>query len=367
MKETSQSNRIPSLDGIRGIAIIFVLFSHAIKSTKIFSNNPNLESIIISFGGYVGGLGVNIFLVISGYLITYLLRKEIEKYGNIDFKKFYLRRSIRIFPSFYLYLGIIFLLSYFEVLKIPIINIASSGMFVWNYSFLWSDISGQDLWFLGHTWSLSLEEQFYLFWPATLVFLGRKKSICLAMILILLSPVLRVISYLLFPNIRGYIGIMTHTHIDVIMFGCVIALAEGLPKFEYLAKKLSTQNTALLCSAFLLFVSPLFYIKFRGLYALPIGFTTESIAITVVILWLIRNHNTTTGKFFNSKLIVHFGFLSYSLYLWQQLFLTELNTTWLGIFPANLIFCYITAELSYRFIEQPFLKLRRFFKRSESV
>ena len=355
MKDISQSNRIPSLDGIRAIAIFFVLICHYGAGVI---NHPFSIHVLI----WLGHLGVDIFFVVSGYLITYLLRREIEKFGNIDFRGFYLRRAIRIFPAFYLFLGFICFLTLFGILKLSFLDITSAGIFLQNYSFLWIHTPGKDIPFIQHIWSLSLEEQFYLFWPLTFVSFGRMNALWLSIGLIVLSPILRIATYYLFPEYLGGIGIMTHTAIDPIMFGCAIALAEGLPKFEYIVQIISKYQVAAFVSFFLLF-SPVLRVKSLIFYGVGIGRTVESIAISIVIIWLVRNANTAVGKFCNSKLIVHFGILSYSIYLWQEVFLIKLNTTWSGVFPLNFLCCYVAAELSYRLIEQPFLKLRKYFKR----
>jgi len=368
MKYDSQVNRIPSLDGIRAIAIILVLFGHGASTINI-NKSPIIEAILGFVFPYLGNahLGVATFFVMSSYLITYLLRQEIEKHGNIDVRGFYLRRFLRIFPAFYAYLGFICLLVFSGILTIPPVNLAAAGTFVWNYAHLWSDTRGQDIWFIGHLWTLSLEQQFYLFWPLILVCCGRKKSFWLATILIVLSPVLRVGSYFLFPNMRDQIPIMMHTNLDAFMFGSAIALIEGSIKFECIFQKVCRGKTVIFAALFLLFISPLLIKQFKGLYLLPIGSSLEGIALIFVMMWLVRNANTAVGKFFNSKLLVYLGVLSYSLYLWQQLFLTRLNTTWLGLFPLNLLCCYIAAEISYRCVEKPFWKFRKLLKRKEST
>lgn len=146
---------IPSLDGFRAISILLVIFGHLIINQLL---PAPLYSILkeVSFGE----LGVRIFFVISGFLITYLLLKERSKNGGVNLKAFYIRRLLRIFPVFYFYLGIVAILNFSLGFQVPSLYFLSAALYIQNFS-PWGSS-----WLIGHSWSLAVEEQFYLLWPA---------------------------------------------------------------------------------------------------------------------------------------------------------------------------------------------------------
>jgi peptidoglycan/LPS O-acetylase OafA/YrhL len=149
--------RIPSLDGIRGVAIVLVLFDHTLVSFRGYSNG----SFLSEFGSAVGSLGVNVFFVLSGFLITMLLLRERAVSGRIDLRRFYVRRTQRIFPAFYIYLAIVGALCTFGTLaQIRPFDLAFDFLYLHNFGL------GVGNWYVGQTWSLDIEEQFYLVWPA---------------------------------------------------------------------------------------------------------------------------------------------------------------------------------------------------------
>lgn len=95
---------------------------------------------------------------------------------------------------------------------------------------------------------------------------------------------------------------------------------------------------------------------------MTVGITLNMAAITVLLLWLIRHQHGLVGRIASWRFVVHFGIISYSLYIWQQLFLTEKNTTWTGVFPVNIFVAVIVAECSYWLVERQFLRLKKYFR-----
>ena len=184
------SRNIPSLDGLRAVSVLMVIAAHM---------NGSLARLIpfVPFWIYLGwgALGVQTFFVISGFLITHLLLKELNASGTISLKHFYFRRALRIFPPFYVYMAVALALTLAGWAAGNLRAFLVAGTYTWNYLG-----GGSEL--LEHTWSLSLEEQFYLLWPAALLFLGTRKSIKLAVWVILLSPLSRIVTYYLAPNHR---------------------------------------------------------------------------------------------------------------------------------------------------------------------
>lgn len=189
------SSRLPCLDGLRAVGIIFVIVCHL---QYVVSWHP--RGIVKAIWNGLGPLGVNIFFGLSGYLITHLLVKEFRRSGTVSLKNFYMRRALRIFPAFYVYLGVICSLVIWGVLEIPTAQLARAAIYLTNY---FPCYGTPDFWFVGHTWSLAVEEQFYLFWPVMLFLVGVGRGKWLALLLIVLMPVIRVGGYYLLPSIRG--------------------------------------------------------------------------------------------------------------------------------------------------------------------
>jgi len=146
--------RIPSLDGIRAISIGLVIFSH-LAGTHHF---PVRWSI---FSSDLGMLGVRVFFVISGFLITTLLLEEYADSGGISLPWFYFRRTLRIFPAAYAFIAVIFILHGLDLVSLQSRDMLHALTYTMNYS---QDSFHRHSWTMYHLWSLSVEEQFYLLW-----------------------------------------------------------------------------------------------------------------------------------------------------------------------------------------------------------
>lgn len=325
-----------------------VLIGHA--SGSVAHPGRVLDFLAYTFG--YGELGVSVFFVISGFLITTLLIKEQEHIGQIRLGNFYLRRVFRILPAFYLYILAIAVISQLGWIRVPRSALIAAATFTWNYHF------GNWNWFLGHLWSLSIEEQFYIIWPLLLFIGGKSFGKKLAVGIIGLSPMIRIATYTAFPRLRDYIPYMLHTRADILMYGCLAALFTGSRHFERLLDWAFRMKLPLLGVIFLLFVSPSLYDRFGGNYILPIGLTLDGAAITLFVLWVVRRPETALGRMLNLSPICFLGVISYSLYLWQQLFLTGFNTSFTGRFPLNYAFAVAAGMISYFAVERPFLSLR---------
>jgi peptidoglycan/LPS O-acetylase OafA/YrhL len=347
-KDATPSARIASLDGLRAISIIMVLVGH---SAGAVGHRPAvLDFLCHMFGD--GELGVAVFFVISGYLITSLLVREQQRAGQIHLGNFYLRRIFRIWPAFYLYLLTIAVLASLGGIRVSRSAFLAAATFTWNYHV------GNWNWFLGHLWSLSIEEQFYLAWPMVLYIGGKSLARKVAVLIIGLSPLLRIATYTFFPRLRDYIPYMLHTRADILMFGCLAALLSGNLIFERLLDGIFRLKLPLIAVAFLLLISPNLYDRFGANYMIPIGFTLDGAAITLFMLWVVRRPNSIVGRVLNLGPICFLGVISYSLYIWQQLFLTGFNVSFLGGFPMNYLAAFAAAVISYFAVERPFLSLR---------
>ena len=303
-----------------------------------------------------GSLGVSIFFGISGFLITHLMLRETEKTGRISLRDFYIRRAFRILPAFYLYLLAIVILQRLHAIHLPTRNIVQACLFVLNYSV------GQN-WWVGHAWSLSVEEQFYLFWPFLLglagVWFGRRAAVAM----LLLVPLVRVSELLLLPTKHFLVQQMWetgHTRMDALMFGVVVALFYKSPIYQRFINHIFRLRIHWAAFLFLFVVSPYLFLRWRDTYLYVAGFSLEGASVMLLLIWAVQNANSPVGKVLNSRPMVHIGSISYSLYLWQQLFLIQLNTTWTGRLPLSIACALAMAELSHYCVERPFLHLREY-------
>jgi peptidoglycan/LPS O-acetylase OafA/YrhL len=196
--------RIPALDGLRAVSIGLVLIGH-------LAGTPRFASVsAIQLFGDVGNLGVTIFFVISGFLITNLLLQEQADTGRIRLRAFYARRAFRILPA---------VLTYFVVLAIAAIAISAVRVPAddWTHALTFTMNYHQTRgWWLGHLWSLSVEEQFYFLWPAAIVLLGRRSSLWLAASAVALAPLWRLAAWWIWPDARDGIGETFPTVMDAI-------------------------------------------------------------------------------------------------------------------------------------------------------
>src|SRR5262245_853543 len=206
--------RIPSLDGLRAISIGLVLIAH-LAGTRNFP----LSAATGNFWGF-GEFGVRVFFVISGFLITGLLMQELARDGSIHLGRFYVRRTLRIFPPYYTLLLALGVASFSGLLTLAPHDLAHGATYTSNY---YLDRS----WFLGHTWSLSVEEQFYLLWPAVLLLTGLRRGFFVAAAVVALSPVIRVAEWELFRSAGGGVGMRFETVADSIATGCLFAGARA--------------------------------------------------------------------------------------------------------------------------------------------
>lgn len=351
MTPPSPTSRIRSLDGLRGIAIALVIAGHGGEAAG-WGEHPWWLA-----PAFNASFGVRLFFVLSGFLITRLLIRESEKFGRISLQAFYARRCLRIFPAFYSYLAFIGILAAAGIIEVSWQQMAAAATYSWNYLPRWySGGPAEGAWFLGHLWTLSLEEQFYLLWPPVVVFLGWRHARWMAVFIPLLLPLIRVTSYFGFPSHRGQLGMMFHTAIDSILIGCAFALWEQ-PIRDWLSRRSALLPFALV---FPFLISPCIGALFRPYYV-TVGFGMDAVCAGALILYSMAPGRLATALSWSP--LVATGTLSYSLYLWQQPFLTTFNQTATGQFPWNLLAIVLFALASFHLIESPVMRLKGRFVR----
>ena len=355
-RDSSGAGRLACLDGLRGIAIALVIAAHLLHSTLAMGTVHRGSAIGLVYYSY-GGLGVTLFFVLSGYLITRLLVREEATTGAISLRHFYLRRVIRILPPLGLFLLVMAVCAAGGLISIPGRDFVSAGLFVSNFRVVGG---GGQAPFLGHIWSLAIEEQFYLFWPACLVLAGFPRARRFATALIAAMPLIRIAHYFLFPATRHLIETRPEGCADRLMYGSLLALFEATPALQPLLRRaLQSRVIPLLASLHFLVVSPLLTARFAGMYRLTVGISSEALAAAIVIAWVLQHPEAWLTSWLQSRVLTVLGALSYSLYLWQQPFLSLANEGSTGRFPANVLLCFAAATASHLLVERPLMALRR--------
>jgi peptidoglycan/LPS O-acetylase OafA/YrhL len=300
-----------------------------------------------------GAFGVDVFFVLSGYLITWLLLKEEKRYGRFDAENFYIRRALRILPPAFFYLGVVSLLGVVGIFAIRPWDIIPCLFFFRSYS------SGALLTI--HYWSLSVEEEFYLIWPFVLLFL-RSLQLRAGFVaaLITFAPLWRQINYVHF-GITQVDRFRSDLNYDPLLFGCLLALVRSHSGGLNIMRGRMLQSPAAPITALaVLFLTVGQIVAVPGFrFALP---TIEYAAVAAFVNFAIEHRHGRLAAFLNHPLMVWSGNLSYSLYIWQQV-PTEF---WQGhASPIELLvglaLLFTTACFSFYVIERPFNLMRKLF------
>lgn len=327
-------SRIPSLDGLRGISILLVLFGHVAGTRNAFS-----ESVFRQVGD-LSNLGVRIFFVISGFLITSLLLAEYKETGAISLKHFYRRRILRIFPAFFAFLMIVGMLDFVGVLHVDHVDFLTASTFSINFH-----TRG---WNLGHFWSLAIEEQFYLLWPMSMALLGIRRSLGIALLTMLISPLLRVVCAMKHFSDLGQF----YLYADSLVCGCLLAMLRTRLHRNALHLAFLESKCMLVCPGLALVLNASHGFGFHTLFI-------SSITIAIAILIdSVTSFPTKTAAILNWKPLALLGTFSYSIYVWQQIFLNRYAHSTFTSFPINLVLALACGIASYYLIERPFLKLK---------
>jgi len=348
-----RAQHIPALDGLRGVAILLVITHHQLVPVSLNA----------------GFLGVDLFFVLSGFLITTLLLRESDATKSISLKNFYARRVLRLAPALVIYLTVALVVTYGLHPELFAQQLRLVG---WSLAYLtnWRMALGWDS-SLDPTaiiWSLSIEEQFYLLWPPILVlaffFKIKRTQIAIALALLIIGIAVHR-STLLSSGAdlnRLYYG--TDTRADAPLVGCLIALM--MPSVRLGARSKATLNFAAVVSAGML-VYWIATLTFTDRFLYRGGYTLVACA-TGVLIWSIAASPTTfIAKALSLYPLRWFGLISYGLYLWHWLLLRTVSFYWLaGAFDAwaRCVAAILTAAFSFYFVERQFTKFKTRFDSS---
>lgn len=361
MKTASHQLRphIPALDGLRGIACIMVVFYH---------NFPFLYRYL-----FFAWLSMDIFFVLSGYLITDILCKTFVRKNYL--RNFYARRLLRVFPLYYLAI-FLFLVLIPSLVRMPfrIDYFTSNQIYFWLFLQNWLLIFNKtDQSFLNHLWSMAVEEQFYLLWPLVFAFIRKPKILITLLIILLLSFVtLRFWLWNSQLSSLPYFSFYSFTRIDGICIGCLIGLLQNTNT------KFVEKYTAFIVLFFAAVNFIFYFVNKQVGHSIPyllVGYSTFSMLFGLLLYDLINHENSWFTKFFNLRLLRFVGTISYGTYIfhWPVFLLLShylaklpnLNS-WVynvQVFSSVVatIIAFIIGYLSYRYFEMKFLKLKRYF------
>jgi peptidoglycan/LPS O-acetylase OafA/YrhL len=332
-----RSSYIPTLDGLRAVAIVGVIVAHA--------GRPFVDL----FWGDVGHIPVLIFFALSGYLITTRLLDEYDATGKIVLRDFYIRRAFRILPPALLFLATIaFLARIGVVVDCDRRAIRSAALLYTNYL---GDDAG---WTVGHFWSLSVEEHFYLFWPALLVAFGPSRGWRRALALIVALIVWRtvderyhVLGRLLHDPLLDVNDYRTDLIGDTLLWGCTLAFVLRSSRRFVLT---SGQSIAVAGGSVALLA---FLVLKHVPHATPLVHLLPAILVGAVVL----APRSPLGNFLETSPVRFLGRVSYSLYIWQQPFLGPSRPA----LPLAIAGAFVCAVISYALIEQPSIRFGRRF------
>jgi peptidoglycan/LPS O-acetylase OafA/YrhL len=350
--------RIPSLDGVRAIAILLVLYSHA-------SIPGHSSYLLAAIKGRCGFLGVQVFFVLSGFLITALILREIARTGRVSRSGFYLRRALRILPAYLTYLAVVAILPHMGDAYLSAGDWLTALTYTVNFHALPIPVP------ISHVWSLSVEEHFYLAWPLVMAASLRVKPggtlarwTALGCVVTCLG--FRCVGLLCFPDASSALDLWTFSRMDDIAFGCLLALVAHDPDWRGRLDWIAARLPALGVTAAALAISQVLGTRTVGSRLFhPAGFslaaglsnTVNAFCITLLLWAAMTRPAGWAGAALNCRLMSGIGAISYSLYLWHVLF-CDPEPGIVNAFPQNLLLMFAVALLSYHLVEKRFLALK---------
>ena len=276
---------------------------------------------------YFGWLGVDLFFVLSGFLITEILLKTVGQKNY--FRNFYLKRVLRIFPLYYLVLIVsLLILPRIPSLQDNLHYYVENQVWLWTYLQNWLFITKEpeSTNFLVHLWSLAVEEQFYLLWPCVILWIRKPKTLLvLVSISLILVICLRIWLWLTHTEVLNYFNPYTFTRVDGICIGCMLALVKAI-NFDII-KRYSTLMVLTLSVLNFIF----YFLNKNYSFSFPyfpfFGYTSFAIVFAFLIHEAVTKKNKVINSVFNLHFLKFFGKISYGFYIFHW-------PIYLGLFPA---------------------------------
>jgi len=366
-----------NFDALRFIAAIVIVFAHAVEGwIDWFESDHIIDSFTdpvthleSTFGHHAMifiknlGIGVDLFFVLSGFLITYLLVQEKQRFGKISIPNFFLRRTFRIWPVFYLLIALApFIVHWTQQTYQP--------DYLWNALFLGNFATIRDGQFLmpfAHFWSICVEEHFYIFWPFVVAFVPWKRLPAVMIAIVLLSIGFR--GYMYYngdvPGLHMYLN--TISRIDVLIFGAMLGYFYAQKPFTF---------TLPIWLRWTLFLALVTLLCFTPIYAFNNVFEAmfkKYMYVGIIILLLLDFQFGTNRKWrpFANPVFSYLGKCSYGIYMYSNILITiiviqimwrfQLNNMWLFLF-FNFALTIGISIISFAFFEKRIVKWSHRFR-----
>ena len=354
LSSSLSQKKIPSLDGLRAVAVLLVIFHH----------------LHVPF--FPDGRGVLTFFVLSGFLITWMLLNESERTGDVSIRNFYVRRILRIFPAFYVFL-ILSIAARWLTLAWPnrslLFDYLSAFFYTSNYRLALTPNIAHTA---QHTWALSVEEQFYLLWPC--VFVAFHKNLRRLTYVLIAAIVLinfhRLILHFGFHVHEKWISFSFDTRADHILIGCLLAvlLKRGVGTWFW---NWITARSWFSLVPLLLTIASIAISFHRGLaYRFSVGFVLDPLFTAILLVQVIALGQSRLWGWLNWKVTVYLGKISYGMFLYHMLanrlviVLFGTHSMWFRL-PAVIAMSALFGTCSYYLIENRFLRLKTKFERRD--
>jgi peptidoglycan/LPS O-acetylase OafA/YrhL len=339
---------IASLDGIRAVAVSLVFFAHG------------------GFEDFVpGGLGVTIFFVLSGFLITTLMRIEYAQQDCLRLRDFYLRRLLRLMPPLAIVVGLAGLLAAASVIDggFTVGGLLAALFYAGNYYVIAHDFNGLPAG-LGVVWSLAIEEHYYLLFPplAALLLHARSAALSRTVLLSLCAAVLAWRCWLAgHGGSAAYLMMATDTRVDAILVGCLMALTCN-PWLDRRPGSAAPGDLALAVAAVALLIGTLVYRDEQ--FRLTARYSLQSLAIAALIYLAVARAHQRPFRWLNARPLAYLGSISYTIYLSHHVILRGLARHWphwdtWQLMAVGAVLTLALAIPMRRWVEQPCARLRR--------
>lgn len=338
---------IKGLNGIRGMAVLFVIFGHVEFWQRAGLANDFTLTMLR------GEFGVRLFFVLSGFLITHLMFVEVANNSNFNISRFWVRRFLRLMPLYYLSITFTLLLDVKGLINLPACSYGYAYFYAYNFvtpGCAWSGFS--------HFWSLAVEEHFYFIWPV-LVLLGFRVGFFFAVMLVVL--------YVFYADLSSLFGVMrginrwTFPAIVPIAVGC---LGAYLVRSRYVGSLLAERDFS---GVFVIFTFALILLPYLW-PSLVNNYQTilQSFGLVGLFVYIYFNQASGLVRALEWSPLSALGVISYGLYVWQGVFTGNgpyrQFSSWPLSVDVGLFLTFLVAPVSYWYFERPFLKLKNKFR-----
>lgn len=353
---TKSDRRISQIDGWRGISVLLVVIGHLVTFHYDYDN-----SVLGQIADELAELGVMAFFVVSGFIITKMALAERKNFGSFSIRNFYIRRFFRIVPPYFAFLGFVAVASLSLLIVQSFPGMIPAVLFVCNFPATNCD------WFVGHSWSLAFEEQFYLVFPLVVALINPRLARSHGVLFLCLISI-TCAQFFLLGGDWWWATTVYSQGFWVICIGSVGATYEE--ELKTLARSrfaglISIGASVSVAANILLGGIPSIHAASLGVHMQR---TIDIVSVPPALVWLIvssvHQRNWFT-RMLSTTPLLFLGTISYSLYLWQQLFSAAPSYyMWTSPFPLWPLM-FVVATLSYRFVERPAISLgKRLLARS---